>query len=42
MAKMLDYGLELSEFVLQLFFYVLFRTNTAGKGINLFIPPNIG
>ena len=34
MVKVLDGGIVVSEFVLQLHYYVHFRTNTLGKGIN--------
>ena len=34
MAKVLDYGLEVSEFELQLLYYVYFLTNTLDKGMN--------
>ena len=34
MVKVLDYGLKLSEFDLQVRLYVLFQTNTLGKGVN--------
>ena len=34
MVKALDYGIVVSEFELQLRYYVHFRTNTLGKGMN--------
>ena len=39
MAKELNYGLEVDEFELQSRYYVPFRTNTLGKGMN---PPAMG
>ena len=34
MIKVLDCGIVVSEFELQLHYYVHFRTNTLGKGMN--------
>ena len=34
MVNALDYGIVMSEFELQLRYYVHFRTNTLGKGMN--------
>ena len=34
MVKAMDYEIVVSEFVLQLRYYVHFRTNTLRKGIN--------
>ena len=42
MAKAIDYGIVVSEFVLQSRTYVHFRANTLGKGINPFILPAMG
>ena len=39
MTTVLDWSPEVSEFELQLSYYVTFRTNTPGKGIYLFDPP---
>ena len=38
MAKELDCCLKVSEFELQLRYYIPFRPNTLGKGMNLLIP----
>ena len=39
MVKAMDYGIVVSEFVLQSRYYVHFRANTPGKGMNpLFLP----
>ena len=37
MAKGVDWSLELSEFELQSFYYVHFRTNIFGKDMNTLI-----
>ena len=37
MAKVLDCGLKISEFELQLYYYVHFWTNVLEEGMNLFI-----
>ena len=37
MAKVMNCGLEVSEFELQSHYYVNIQTNTLGKGINPFI-----
>ncbi len=34
MVKAMDYGIVVCEFVLQSCYYVHFRTNTLGKGMN--------
>ena len=39
MAKVLDCNLKVSEFELQACYYVHFRTNTLGEGINPFLSP---
>ena len=39
MAKEMDYESVVSEFELQLHYYVHFRTNTQGKGMNPLILP---
>ena len=42
MAKSLDCGIVVSEFALQSRYYVHFRTNTLGKGMNPLILPSMG
>ena len=42
MVKLVDCGLVVSEFELQLSYYVYFRINPIGKGIHPLIPPGIG
>ena len=42
MVKAMDSGILVSEFVLQLRYYVHFRANTFGKGMNPFILPAMG
>ena len=42
MVKAMHCGIIVSEFELQSRYYVLFWTNTRGKGINLFILPAMG
>ena len=42
MVKAMDYGIVVSEFVLQSRYYVHFRTNTLGKGMNPLILPAMG
>ena len=42
MVKAMNYGIVVSEFVLQSRYYVHFRANTIGKGMNSFILPAIG
>ena len=42
MVKALDCEIEESEFELQSRYYVLFRTNTLGKGMNPLILPAKG
>ena len=39
MVKAMDCGIVVSEFVLQSRYYVHFRTNTLGKGMNTLILP---
>ena len=41
-ANVLDYNILFCEFKLQPQYYIHFRTNTLGKGINLLIPPAMG
>ena len=42
MVKAMDCGIVVSEFVLQLRYYVYFRANTLGKGMNPLILPAMG
>ena len=42
MVKSMDYGIVVREFVLQSCYYVHFRANTLGKGMNLLIFPAKG
>ena len=42
MVKTMDCGIVVSEFVLQTRYYVHFRANTLGKGMNLLILPAMG
>ena len=42
MAKAMDCGIVVNEFELQLRYYVHFRMNTLGKGMNPFILPAMG
>ena len=42
MVKVMDWGIVVSEFVLQSRYYVHFRANTFGKGMNPLIPPAMG
>ena len=42
MVKAMDYGIVVREFVLQLRYYVHFRTNIIGKGMNPLILPDMG
>ena len=42
MVKAMDCGIVVREFVLQLRYYVRFRTNTLGKGMTPLILPAIG
>ena len=42
MVKSLDCGILVSEFELQLHYYIHFRVNTHGKGMNPLILPAIG
>ena len=42
MVKAMDCGIVVSEFVLQSRYYVHFRANTLGKGMNPLILPSMG
>ena len=42
MVKAMDGGIVVSEFVLQSCYYVQFRANTLGKGMNPLILPAMG
>ena len=42
MVKAMDYGIAVSEFVLQSHYYVHFQANTLGKSMNTLIPPAMG
>ena len=42
MVKAMDYRIVVSEFELQSSYYVLFRENTLGKGLNPLILTAIG
>ena len=42
MVKAMDCGIVVREFVLQLRYYVHFRANTLGKGMNPLIFPVMG
>ena len=42
MVKAMDCGIVVSEFVLQSRYYVHFRANTLGKGMNSLILPAMG
>ena len=43
MVKAMNYGIVVREFVLQSRFYVHFRANTLGEGMNpLILPPAMG
>ena len=42
MARVLEYGVEVSQFILQSHYYVHLRTNTLGKGMNFLIPKVTG
>ena len=42
MVKAMDFGIEVREFVLQSRYYVHFRPNTLGKGMNPLILPAMG
>ena len=42
MVKVMDWGIVVSEFVLQSRYYVHFRANTLGKGMNPPYPPSYG
>ena len=38
MAKLFDCNLKVNEFELQSHYYISFRTNTLGEGMNSFMP----
>ena len=38
MVKVLNYGLKVNEFKLQLHYYIHFQTNTLGRDMNTLIP----
>ena len=42
MDKVMDCGIVVNEFILQSCYYVHFRANTLGKGMNPLILPAIG
>ena len=42
MVKAMDYGIVVCEFLLQSSYYVHFRANTLGKGMNPLILPAMG
>ena len=42
MVKAMDCGIVVREFVLQLRYYIHFRANTLGKGMNPLILPAMG
>ena len=42
MVKAMDSGIVVSEFILQLRYYVHFRANTLGKGMDPLILPVMG
>ena len=42
MVKAMDYGIIVSEFVLQSRYYVHFQANTLGKGMKTLILPAMG
>ena len=42
MVKAMDYGIVVCEFELQSNYYVHFRANTLGKGMNPLILPAMG
>ena len=42
MVKAMDCGIVVSEFKLQLRYYIYFRANTLGKGMNPLILPAMG
>ena len=42
MVKAMDYGILISEFVLQSHYYIHFRANTLGEGMNPSYPPSYG
>ena len=42
MVKAMDFRIVVSEFILQLHYYIHFRANTLGKGMNPPILPAMG
>ena len=42
MIKTMDCGIVVREFVLQCRYYIYFRANTLGKGMNTVILPAVG
>ena len=42
MVEAMDCGIVVSEFVLQSRYYIHFRANILGKGMNPLIPPAMG
>ena len=42
LVKAMDYGIVVSEFVLESRYYIHFRANTLGKGMNRLILPAMG
>ena len=42
MVKAMDCGIVVSEFILQSHYYIYFRANTLGKGMNALILPGMG
>ena len=42
MVKAMDYGIVVSEFVLQLRYYIHFQANILGKGMTPLILPAMG
>ena len=42
MVKAMDFGIVEREFILQSRYYVHFRVNTVGKGIETLYPPSYG
>ena len=42
LVKAMDYGIVVSEFILQLRYYIHFQANTLGKGMNPLILPAMG
>ena len=42
MVKAIDYNIVISEFEFQSYYYIHFRTNALGKGMNPLILPTMG